>query len=146
MISAYEQPEVINAALKKECEAGRILGPFSTPPLSNFSPQDWNLYPSTMVDGMSSTIFLHLRIGFIMNDFINPSTYSLSYCSVDNAYAFVNQLGAGTSLSKTDLKDAFRLIPIRPADWNLFGIRTLEAAIFHRHLFTIWFMISTFFV
>jgi len=41
---------------------------------------------------------------------------------VDDAYAFVNQLGPGTLLSKIDLKDAFRLIPVHPADWNLLGI------------------------
>jgi len=34
----------------------------------------------------------------------------------------VNKLGPGTPLSKIDLKNAFRLIPVRPADWNLLGI------------------------
>jgi len=60
-------------------------------------------------------------VGFSINDFIDPSMYSLSYCSVDDAYAFINQLGPGTLLSKIDLKDAFRLIPVRSADWNLLG-------------------------
>ena len=31
-------------------------------------------------------------------------------------------LGPGTLPSKIDLKNAFRLIPVRPADWNLLGI------------------------
>ena len=48
--------------------------------------------------------------------------YSLSYCSVDDAYAFINHLGPGTLLSKIDLKDAFRLIPVCPDNWNLLGI------------------------
>ena len=34
--SAYQQPSAIDATLKKECEAGPILGPFQTPPLENF--------------------------------------------------------------------------------------------------------------
>ena len=46
----------------------------------------------------------------------------MSYCSIDDAYDFINQLGPGTLLSKIDLKDAFRLIPINPSDWNLLGI------------------------
>ena len=46
----------------------------------------------------------------------------MSYCSIDDAYDFINQLGPGTLLSKADLKDAFRLIPINPSDWNLLGI------------------------
>ena len=41
---------------------------------------------------------------------------------MDNAYAFINQLGPGTPLSKIDLKDKFILIPVRQADWNLLGI------------------------
>ena len=48
--------------------------------------------------------------------------YSLSYCSIDDAYTIINKLGPGTLLSKIDLKDAFYLIPVRPTDWNLLGI------------------------
>ena len=41
---------------------------------------------------------------------------------MDDAYAFINQLGPGTLLSKIDLKDTFRLIPVHSADWNLLSI------------------------
>ena len=34
----------------------------------------------------------------------------------------INKLGPGALLSKIDLKDAFHLIPVRSADWNLLGI------------------------
>ena len=40
-----------------------------------------------------------------------------------HACTFINELGSGTLLSKIDLKDAFRLIPINPSDWNLLGIQ-----------------------
>ena len=43
-------------------------------------------------------------------------------CSVDNAYAILNLLGTGALISKIDLKNAFRLIPVHPNDWNLLGI------------------------
>jgi len=36
LISAYQQPEVIDATLEKECELGRTLGPFESPPLPKF--------------------------------------------------------------------------------------------------------------
>ena len=48
--------------------------------------------------------------------------HSLTYCTIDDAYAIVNLLGPGTWLSKIDFKNAFRLIPVRPEDWNLLGI------------------------
>jgi len=37
LASASRQPKVINAALQKECEAGRILGPFQSLPLTKLS-------------------------------------------------------------------------------------------------------------
>jgi len=74
-------------------------------------------------DGGWRTIYhLSAPIGSSINDFIDPSAYTLNYCTVDDAYTIVNKLGPGTLLSKIDLKNAFRLIPVRPADWNLLGI------------------------
>ena len=43
--SASQQPEVIDATLRDECEAGRILGPFDQPPLLNFRTSDLGLVP-----------------------------------------------------------------------------------------------------
>ena len=60
--------------------------------------------------------------GNSINNYINPDDYTLSYCSVDDAYAILNLLGTGALMSKIDLKNAFRLIPIHPNDWNLLGI------------------------
>ena len=42
---------------------------------------------------------------------------------MDDAYAIANFLGAGALMSKIDLKNAFRLIPVRPRDWNLLGMQ-----------------------
>ena len=122
LLSAYQQPKVIDDTLKKECELGRILGPFESPPLPNFRTSGLGLVPKH--DGGWRTIY-HLSAppNSSINDFINPDDYSLSYCSIDDAYSFINALGPGTLLSKIDLKDAFRLIPVNPSDWNLLGIQ-----------------------
>ena len=58
-----------------------------------------------------------------VNDFIDPDVFTLTYCSVDDTYAIVNSLGAGALMSKIDLKNAFRLIPAQPRDWNLLGMQ-----------------------
>ena len=119
--SAFQQPSVIDATLQKECEAGRILGPFPTPPLPNFRTSGLGLVPKH--DGGWRIIYhLSAPTTHNINDFIDPLMYSLSYCSIDDAYTIINKLGPGTLLSKIDLKDAFRLIPVRPTDWNLLGI------------------------
>ena len=59
-------------------------------------------------DGGWHTI-LHLSAphGYSINDYINPDAYSLSYCSVDNAYVIVNLLGTGALMSKIDFKMPF---------------------------------------
>ena len=51
-----------------------------------------------------------------IHDFIDPSTYILTYCTVADVYAIVNHLSPCTLLSKIDFKNAFRLIPVRPTD------------------------------
>ena len=73
---------------------------------------------------MSSVISLHLYALVLMTLLIQAHTglYPLSYCSVDDAYGFINQLGPGTLSCKIDLKDAFRLLPVHSVDWNLPGI------------------------
>ena len=122
MASASRQPEVIDTALLKECEAGRILGPFQTPPLPNFRASGLGLVPKH--DGGWRVIYhLSAPAPHSINDYIDPDSYSLTYCTIDDAYSNINKLGPNALLSTIDLKDAFRLIPVRPEDWNLLGIQ-----------------------
>ena len=121
LLSAHQQATVIDATLQKECEVGRILAPFQTPPLPNFCTSGLGLVPKN--DGGWRIIYhLSAPTGHSVNDFIDPFTYSLSYYSIDDAYTIINKLKPGALLSKIDLKDAFHSIPVRPADWNFLGI------------------------
>ena len=43
-------------------------------------------------------------------------------CILIYAIRILQSLGRGAFMAKTDLKSAFRLIPIHPDDWNLLGI------------------------
>ena len=119
--SAFVNPSILDDALHSECTQTRILGPFNAPPLPNLRCSGLGIVPKH--DGGWRTIYhLSAPVGFSIHDFIDPSAYTLNYCTVDDAYSIVNKLGPGTLLSKIDLKNAFRLIPVRPADWNLLGI------------------------
>ena len=107
----YQQASVIDTTLEKECEAGCILGPFQTPPLEASvlgvvpkHDRGWHIIiPS----------FCSQWPALSINDFIDPLSYSLNYCSIDDAYMIINKLGPGAVLSKIDLKDAFRLTPVQ---------------------------------
>ena len=119
--SAYQEPLILDNTLAQECNAGRILGPFDNPPLPDFCCSGLGLVPKH--DGGWRTIY-HLSAphGNSINDYINPDDYTLSYCSVDDAFAILNLLSTGALVSKIDPKNAFRLIPVHPNDWNLLGI------------------------
>ena len=101
--SASQQPKVIDTTLTEECKAGRILGPFQHPPLRNFHTSGLGLVPKH--DGGWRIIY-HLSApqNFSINDFIDPSLYFLSYCTIDDAYRITNTLGPGALMSKIDLK------------------------------------------
>ena len=118
--SAYQQPSVIDATLEKECEAGRILGTFSNSPLENFRTS--GLVVPKHNGGWRIIYHLSAPDGLSINDFIDTFSYSLKYCSIDDACTIINKLGPGALLSKIDLKDAFRLIPVQSSDWNLLEI------------------------
>ena len=65
---------------------------------------------------------LLLKLSITVNDHIPKDPSSLSYVRVDDAIRILQSLGRGAFMAKTDLKSAFRLIPIHPDDWNLLGI------------------------
>ena len=48
---------------------------------------------------------------------------SVRYASIQDAIVFVKRLGVGCYLAKTDIKSAFRIIPIHPGDYPLLGMK-----------------------
>lgn len=42
---------------------------------------------------------------------------------MDNAVSIIQQLGRNTQLIKLDIKDAYRIVPVHPADYHLLGVR-----------------------
>ena len=95
--SAHQQPNAIVATLKKECKAGRVLGPYRIPPLKNFCTSGLGVLPK---HDRGWRVIYHLSAtdGRSINDFIDPFTYSLTYCSIDDAYTVINKLGPGALL------------------------------------------------
>ena len=58
-----------------------------------------------------------------VNDGISPDDCSLEYTTVDKVATIVLRLGKGTLLAKIDIKSAYRIIPVHPADRSLLGIK-----------------------
>ena len=54
-----------------------------------------------------------------INDYIDLTTYSLQYSTIDDAIKICHEVGKGALLAKVDLKNAFRLCLVRPDDWRI---------------------------
>ena len=122
LISASEHPEVVLANLEKEIQLGRVAGPFSFPPLPNLQCHPVGVVPKKHSSEWRTIYHLSYPEGDSINDHIPKDPYSLQYIRVDDAIFILKSLGPGSYMAKTDLKCAFRLIPIHPDDWNLLGI------------------------
>ena len=57
-----------------------------------------------------------------INYSVSKEDYSFQYITVNNSIKAILRLGQGSYLAKTDIESAFRLIPLRPSDYELFGM------------------------
>lgn len=123
MRSAYEHPEVVWEYLSQEIRQGRILGPFPSPPIQHLHISSFGVIPKRHQQGKWRLIMdLSSPEGSSVNDGIDPSLCSLSYISIDVIAAAILCLGRGTLIAKTDIKHAYRQVPVHPQDRPLLGM------------------------
>ena len=122
LISANQHPEVVSSNLSKEINLGRVAGPFNSPPLPNLQCHPVGVVPKKHSSEWRTIYHLSYPEGDSINDHIPKDPYSLQYVRVDDAIRILKSLGPGSFMAKTDLKSAFRLIPVHPDHWHLLGI------------------------
>ena len=94
LISARQNPGVVDTKIIKELEAGRLAGPFPVHPFSPFRISPLGVVPKKTQ---------HIKAA-----------------------------GWGCFLAKTDIQNAFRIIPIRPQDYSLLGMRWRDSFYYDR--------------
>lgn len=104
-----------------ELKKGRLAGPFNAPPLANFRTSPIGMVPKKDSRKMRMITDLSSPRGFSINDFISDDEATVHFNNFDSAVKIVAQLGRGALLSKLDIKSAFRICPVRPADWHYLG-------------------------
>ena len=127
LLSARKDSSFVTDTLKQEVESGHIVGPFTSPPFEEYrvspigvaehkfskkkrlildlsSPHDSNDTPS-------------------INDCISSSEYSMKFVKIDDAIRIIQFLGKGAWLTKFDIKNAFRILPIAPHQWRYHCIK-----------------------
>ena len=122
LISAITNPTAVDAKLDKEIDLGRIVGPFDTRPFSVFHISPLGLIPKKLPGEFPLIHHLSFPEGHAINSHIPKFASSVHYANIDDAIRLVRRSGRGCALAKTDIKNAFRLIPISPSDYNLLGI------------------------
>lgn len=123
LLSAAQHPEIVDSKLAKEVLVGRILGPFKHPPFDNFRVSPLGVIPKKQAGEYRMIHHLSFPHGGSVNDFIPSEFCSVHYASVDDAVRIIKKLGRGCTLAKTDVRSAFRIIPVHPKDYHLLGMK-----------------------
>ncbi len=117
----------VSALVEAELQKGYLVGPFHFCP---FPVQRVN--PIGLVEGKYSKkqrLIVDMSAPHedtqhpSLNSLIDKNQFSLSYVRVDDAVQLIKRLGPGTWMCKTDITDAFKLVPIHPSLWHLHGIK-----------------------
>jgi len=124
LASAELNAKIVLEKLTKEVLAGRMAGPFNSPPFPNLRISPVGLVPKA--DG-TFRLITHLSYPKCnlssVNANIIESFKTVKYTSFDRVVDMVFNLGEGALMAKRDIKSAFRLLPIHPDDFNLLGIQ-----------------------
>ena len=122
MRSAKQHPEVVGDYIRKECEEGRVLGPFDPQMFPEVHVNKFGVIPKADPGRWRLIVDLSSPEGASVNDGIDSSLCSLSYITVDDAARAIEKAGRGARLAKVDIKSAYRMIPIHPEDRPLLGM------------------------
>jgi hypothetical protein len=115
-----------------------VIGPYTKPPFDIY-----RINPVTIAQGkysMKKRLVVDLSAPHdsqeevSLNDLIDKDRFTLSYVKLDQAIWIIRQFGKNTVLIKTDIKDAFKLIPIHPSVWHLHGVKLLDSIYFFTKL------------
>ncbi|XP_056617722.1 uncharacterized protein LOC130432405 [Triplophysa dalaica] len=124
--SALAEPESVDFLIKKEIDANFIIGPFDAPPFPAFRISPIGI-ATRKFSGKKRLIFdlssPHGSTFPSINSLIPIEEFSLHYHNIDQAITLIKHAGHGAWLAKVDITSAFKVMPIHPDFWHLFGIR-----------------------
>lgn len=121
LVSARRDPSTVARLLEEELSNGFLVGPFSFPPFSVIRVSPLGLVfgkysnKGRLIVDMSSPH--NLLNTPSLNDLINKTDYTLKYIGIDDATAKIQYLGQGTKMSKTDVRNAFKILAVKPEHW-----------------------------
>ena len=121
--SALNNPDIISKKLMNEVELGRVAGPYDYLPLEHLKISPIGLVPKSTPGDFRLIFDLSFPRGSSINAGIDQEDSSVIYTNFDEVKKMVLKEGKGSYLIKTDIKSAFRLLPINPSDFELLGMK-----------------------
>lgn len=118
--SAFERPDIVTEHIQKELESGRIASSFTSPPFQTFLCSPVGLVEQKVKGNLRMIHHLSHPEGSSVNDQIDESWSSVHYADIGDAIDLVNYIFPQAFMAKTDVKTAFRIIPLHPEVRNLF--------------------------
>lgn len=122
MRSAADHPDVIKEYIDSEIRAGRIFGPLPSLTLPIHVSPVGVIPKKHRVNKWRLIVDLSSPKGHSVNAGINRAACSIHYSDIDMAIAMVQKFGRNCLLSKLDLKNAYRTVPVHPDDRPLLGL------------------------
>ena len=108
--------------LAKEISQGRIAGPFHELPFVNMHISPIGVVPKKEVGQYRLIHNLSYPTDKSINDHIPDEIKTVQYTSIDDAIDIILNVGPNVTMAKTDISNAFRIIPIHPHDHAILGI------------------------
>ena len=122
MPSAEEQPWVVSEYLASECCEGRVLGPLDPSQFQYVHRSQFGVVPKSTPGKWRLIVDLSSPDGKSVNDGVSVPRCSLSYVRVEDAVQGVVATSRGSLMAKVDIRQAYRVIPVHPADRDLLGM------------------------
>jgi hypothetical protein len=126
-IVADYKPIPVSDLIESEVNNGYLVGPFDQAPFPSYRVNPVGIAESKyskkkrLIMDLSA---LHNKPGKpSLNDLIDKEEFSLSYIRIDDAIQIIRRCGRGAGMCKTDITDAFRLLPLHPSLWHLHGLK-----------------------
>lgn len=138
LLSAKRYPNSTTELLETELSRGYIIGPYDSAPF----PQ-YRISPLGIAVGKYSgkkRLIVDLsaphenELHPSLNELINKEDFSLSYVTIDSAISVIKKIGMGAWMCKIDIKDAFKLIPIKQSLWPYHGVKWNNQYYFYTRL------------
>lgn len=138
LLSALRNQAAVDELLSTEVEKGFLFGPYKTPPFKQYRVS--SLGNAERKYSKKKRLIVDLSAPHnnenhpSINDLIDKNECSLSYVSIDDAIKCVIKFGKGALMCKTDILDAFKVIPILPSQYHLFCVKWRKLYYFYTRL------------